>query len=124
MDGQVMTPMQAIVADAIRPDDARDPYGVAQARAKLDQAYPMLDAALDGREYDGWLAGETFTLAGCAAAPALHHADVVHPIDRAAHPALATYLDRLLARPSVARVIDEARPYRAVFPLPWPAHVA
>jgi glutathione S-transferase len=124
IDGHVMTPMQAIVFDALRPGDAKDPYGVAQARAKLDDAYVTLDAHLDGREQDGWLAGETFTLADCAAAPALHYADVLHPIDRAAHPALAAYLDRLLARPSVARVIDEARPYRELFPLPWPARVA
>jgi glutathione S-transferase len=108
MDGYVMTPMQAIVFDALRPAGDKDPYGVASARAKLD---------------GGWLAGETFTLADCAAGPALHYADVVHPIDRGAHPALSAYLERLLARPSVARVIDEARPYRELFPLPWPAHV-
>jgi glutathione S-transferase len=116
IDGHVMTPMQAIVFDALRPDGDKDPYGVANARAKLDDAYATLDGRLDG----GWLAGETFTLADCAAAPALHYADVVHPIDRGAHPALSAYLDRLLARPSVARVIDEARPYRELFPLPWP----
>jgi glutathione S-transferase len=120
IDGQVMTPMQAIVFDALRPDDAKDPFGVADARAKLDAAYATLDAHLDGE----WLAGETFTLADCAAAPALHYADVLHPIDRAAHPALAAYADRLFARPSVARVIDEARPYRPLFPLPWPERVA
>ena len=122
-DGQVMTPMTAIVADALRPDGAKDPYGVAQARAKLDHAYAMFDETLRGRGDDGWLAGESFTLADCSAAPALHYADVVHPVDREAYPALAAYLDRLVARPSVARVIDEARPYRRVFPLPWPAHV-
>jgi glutathione S-transferase len=119
IDGHVMTPMQAIVFDALRPDGDKDPYGVANARAKLDDAYAILDGRLDG----GWLAGETFTLADCAAGPALHYADVVHPIDRGAHPALSAYLERLLARPSVARVIDEARPYRELFPLPWPAHV-
>jgi len=118
IDGHVMTPMQAIVFDALRPGDAKDPYGVAQARARLDDAYSILDAQLG----DGWLAGETFTLADCAAAPALHYADVVHELDRGAHPALAAYFDRLLSRPSVARVVDEARPYRELFPLPWPTH--
>jgi glutathione S-transferase len=71
----------------------------------------------------GWL-GNTFTLADCAAAPALHYADVVHPLDRDAHPALAAYSERVLRRPSVARVVDEDRPYRELFPLPWPAHVS
>jgi glutathione S-transferase len=120
IDGQVMTPMQAIVFEALRPRDAKDPYGVAQARAKLDSAYSTLEARFDG----GWLAGETFTLADCAAAPALHYADVVHAIDRAEHPALTGYLDRLLTRPSVERVIEEARPYRELFPLPWPTRVS
>jgi glutathione S-transferase len=117
VDGHVMTPMQAIVFDALRPADAKDPYGVAQAHAKLDAAYAILDAHVGGE----WLAGDTFTLADCAAAPALHYADVLHELDREAHPALAAYFDRLFARPSVARVVDEARPYRELFPLPWPA---
>ena len=78
---------------------------------------------LDGRDHDRWLAGEAFTLADCAAAPALHYADVLHPLDRDAHPVLAAYFDRLMTRSSVARVVDDARPYRELFPLPWPEHV-
>jgi glutathione S-transferase len=123
-DGYVTTPVQKIVGDALRPADAKDPEGVDQARATLDLAYVTLERQLDGRGADRWLAGEEFTLADCSAAPALHYADVLHELDRRAHPALGAYYDRLLARPSVARVIDEARPYRPVFPLPWPAHVA
>jgi glutathione S-transferase len=84
----------------------------------------MLERQLDGRGRDGWLAGEEFTLADCSALPALHYADVLHELDRSAYRQLGAYYDRLLRRPSVARVIDEARPYRSVFPLPWPAHVA
>jgi glutathione S-transferase len=120
-DGYVATPVQRIVGDALRPDDAKDPHGVAEAYAALDLAYATLDRQLQGR--DGWLAGEDFTLADCAAAPALHYADVLSALDRDRHPALAGYLDRVFARPSVARVIEEARPYREVFPLPWPEHV-
>jgi glutathione S-transferase len=123
-DGYVATPVQTIVGDALRPPGAHDSYGVAAARATLELAYATLERQLDGREADGWLAGADFTMADCAAPPALHYADVVHPLDRDAHPALAAYLDRVLARPSVARVVEEARPYREVFPLPWPAHVA
>jgi glutathione S-transferase len=124
VDGYVATPVQTIVGDALRPSGAEDAHGVAAARAALDLAYATLERQLDGREADGWLAGGDFTVADCAAAPALHYADVVHPLDRDAHPALAAYLDRLLARRSVARVVEEARPYRELFPLPWPAHVA
>lgn len=124
IDGHVATPVQKIVGDVLRPDGAKDAHGVAEAHAALDVAYTTLDRQLEGREYDGWLADAEFTLADCSAAPALHYADAVHPLDRAAHPALSSYLDRVLARPSVARVIDEARPYRELFPLPWPEHVA
>ena len=68
-----------------------------------------------GRE---WAAGEAFTLADCAAAPALFYADWVEPIGERA--TLAAYRRRLLARPSVARCVEEARPYRAYFPLGAP----
>jgi glutathione S-transferase len=120
IDGQVMTPMQKIVADSLRPADARDPYGLQEARETLDRAYALLDDHLTG---DDWLAGGAFSLADCAAAPALFYAFVVHRWDEAALPALTAYHARLTARPSVARVIEEARPYRVVFPLPWPSDV-
>jgi glutathione S-transferase len=123
-DSDVTTPVQRIVGDALRPPDAKDPHGVSQAHATLDLAYATLDRRLNGRDQAGWLAGDEFTLADCAAAPALHYADVVHPLDRDAHPALAAYFQRVLTRPSVARVVEEARPYRQLFPLPWPEHVS
>jgi glutathione S-transferase len=123
-DGYVTTPVQTIVGDTLRPPDAKDPHGVSQAHDKLDLAYIMLDRHLTGRADDGWLAGDVFTLADCAAAPALHYADVLHPLDRDVHPSLATYFDRIFTRTSVARVVEEARPYRELFPLPWPEHVS
>lgn len=123
-DSHVATPVQRIVGNALRPADAKDPHGAAEAQLALDLAYATFDRQLNGRHHNGWLACDRFTLADCAAAPALHYADVVHPLDRSAHPALGTYLDRLLARASVARVIDEARSYRKLFPLPWPEHVS
>lgn len=115
-DNHVMTPMQTIVFDALRTDDARDPHGVAQARTALDTIYAWLDDALPGRR---WAAGEDFTLADAAAAPALFYADWVHPIgeDRAN---LKAYRARLLMRPSFARCIEDARPYRSLFPLGAP----
>jgi len=116
--------VQTIVGDALRPGDAKDPYGVAQAHRTLDLAYVTLERELNGRDHNAWLAGDAFSLADCAAASALHYADVVHPLDRDAHPALAGYFDRLFTHAAVARVIEEARPYREFFPLPWPTHVS
>ena len=120
IDGQVMTPMQKIVADRLRPEDARDPYGVEEARGTLDRAYALLERRLS----DEWLAGPAFSVADCAAAPALFYARVVHRWDEAGLPRLTGYYTRLTARPAVARVIEEARPYRVVFPLPWPDYVS
>jgi glutathione S-transferase len=120
MDGHVMTPMQKIVADSLRPEGRRDPHGVAEARAALDRAYDLLDEHLSG---GGWAAGPAFTLADCAAAPALFYARVVHRWDEERLAGLTRYFTELTARPSVAHVIEEAREYRHLFPLPWPDYV-
>jgi glutathione S-transferase len=111
-----MTPMQRIVFDRIISAPNRDPYGVQQARDLLDTAYRWLDGQMKGRE---WTAGGTFSLADCAAAPSLFYADWTHPIGEA-FANVRAYRQRLLARPSVARVVDEARPYRTLFPLGAP----
>ena len=116
-DNYLMTPMQKIVGDAIRNPDTRDPHGVGEARALLDAAYRWLDDHLAAKEKEGeWAAGAAFGLADCAAAPALLYADWAHPI-APAHARVRAYRQRLLARPSYARAVDEARPYRVVFPL-------
>ena len=111
-DNYVMTPMQKIVADRLRPDDARDARGVGEARILLGKAYAMLEERIGARQ---WAAGDDFTLADCAAAPALFYADKVEPM-RGGFPALAAYLDRLEARPSFARVLEEKEPWWHMFP--------
>ncbi len=121
IDGHVMTPMQKIVGDSLRPEGRGDPDGVTQARTALDQAYALLDEHLTG---GGWAAGAAFTLADCAAAPSLFYARVVHRWDEERLANLTRYFTKLTVRPSVARVIDEAREYRHVFPLPWPDYAA
>ena len=115
-DNYVMTPMQKIVGDALRPESARDPHGVAEARAQLDTAYQIIDRWMATRE---WAAAGQFSLADCAAAPSLFYADWVHPISDGLSHAKA-YRARLLTRASVARAVDEARPYRHFFPLGAP----
>jgi glutathione S-transferase len=112
-DNYVQTPQQKIVFDAMREAGQRDAEGVADARATLDAAYAWLERRMAGRE---WAAGDRFGLADCAAAPALFYADWTHPIG-AAFPNVRAYRGRLNARPSFARAIDEARPYRPLFPL-------
>lgn len=115
-DNYVATPQQKIVFDALRPEASRDAYGVAQAREMLDTAYAWLDRTMAGRE---WAAGAHFSLADCAAAPFLFYADWTHRIGEQ-HANVLAYRRRLLARPSFARAVDEARPFRPYFPLGAP----
>ncbi|MEP6723337.1 MAG: glutathione S-transferase family protein [Variovorax sp.] len=116
-DNYISTPQQKIVFDSIRPAESRDAYGANEARTMLDTAYRWLDRTLaDGRE---WATGAQFSMADCAAAPALFYADWTHAIaPDFAH--VHTYRRRLLARPSFARAVNEARPFRAYFPLGAP----
>lgn len=111
-DDYIMTPMQSIVADAMRPAEAKDALSVDQAHTMLVKTYNWLNAKLDGRE---WAASNRFTIADCSAAPSLFYSDWVHPIPET-HTNLKQYRARLLNRPSVKRVVDEARPFRAYFP--------
>lgn len=115
-DLHVMSPQQQAVVGAISGDPVKRADGLAFAAEKLALAYDWLDEALAGRK---WATGDDFTMADCAAAPSLFYADWTHPIpDRCA--TLRAYRARLLARPSVARAVDEARPYRSLFPLGAP----
>lgn len=116
-DNYISTPQQKIVFDRLRPEAARDPHGVAEARTMLDTAYAWLEQQMQGRE---WATGDHFSLADCAAAPFLFYADWTHPIADA-FPTVKAYRQRLLTRPSFARAVDEARPYRDFFPLGAPA---
>jgi glutathione S-transferase len=111
-DNYVHTPQQRIVDVALK----RDTTQVEPLREKLERAYGMLNSRLEGRQ---WAAGEEFSLADCGAAPALLYADWTHAIPKNLTN-LWGYRDRLLARPSYARALDEARPYRHMFPLGAP----
>lgn len=108
-DDYVAVPMQRIVAEHFRGENEADPRGVADARAILNRSYRWLEDRIGG----GWAAGGDFSIADCAAAPALFYADWVHAIPGER---LRAYRARLLAHPAVARVVDEARPFRSFFP--------
>jgi glutathione S-transferase len=111
-DHYVNDPMGKVVTDRIRPAGRNDPHGVEEARALLRTSLGMVEAEMAGRT---WAVGEAFTMADCAAAPALFYADKVMPFS-ATHPHAAAYLGRLKQRPSFARVLAEAGPYFEMFP--------
>jgi glutathione S-transferase len=117
-DQNLATPMQKIVGDQLRPEGRNDPEGVAEARRLLDTAYGVLDARLADRP---WAGGATFSVADCATFPALFYTRAIHRWDGDAHANITRYYHDLLARPSIARGVEEARPFRHLFPLPWPA---
>jgi glutathione S-transferase len=111
-DRYVHEPMQKIVTDRVRPAGTRDPYGVKQARETLLVSYPMIEEDMRRKE---WAMGDAFTLADCAAFPALFYANKVEPF-AGKYPNVTRYLERLSARPSVMRVLKEAGPYFKFFP--------
>ncbi|RJF90365.1 glutathione S-transferase family protein [Sphingomonas cavernae] len=110
-DNFVMTPVQTIVFDRIRPDGAHDDFGVERMRQRLDKAYGWLEGEIG----EHWAGGDVFTLADCAASPSLFYASKIQPL-AGRFPKVAAYLARLEARPAITRVREEARPYWYMFP--------
>jgi glutathione S-transferase len=115
-DQYISDAVQAIVSDTI--DERFDERAAGRARDRLDMAYGMLESQLAALEF---LAGDAFTIADCAAAPGLFYTLAIHPWEEGTHPRLTRYYRALAHRPSFAKVIEGARPYRHLFPLPWPA---
>ena len=110
-DLYVHLPMQKIVGDRLRPAGAKDPHGVAEARAQLRTSYAMIETQMAG---GGWAMGGDFSLADCAASPSLFYGNQVEPFSEFKN--VSAYLERLKARPSFARVLKEAEPYFQFFP--------
>jgi glutathione S-transferase len=115
-DLHVMDAAQHAVNGALTGDPVKRAEGVALSKEKLERAYGWLEGELAGRT---WAAGESYTLADCAASPSLFYADWVHEIS-GDYPVLRAYRTRLLARPSFARAVDDARYFRPYFPLGAP----
>ncbi|MBN9004473.1 MAG: glutathione S-transferase family protein [Rhizobiales bacterium] len=111
-DLYVHLPTQAIVGNRLRPAGAKDPHGLEEAKARLRTCYDMIEAEMAAKQ---WGMGESFTIADCSASPSLYYANRVLPF-RDTHRHVAAYLDRLMARPAFARVLDEAKPYAHLFP--------
>ncbi|MBM7118339.1 glutathione S-transferase family protein [Archangium primigenium] len=115
-DLHVMNAAQHAVDGALTGNPVKRQEGQALAEKKLEVSYAWLEGKLAGRT---WAAGADFTLADCAAAPSLFYADWTHRISEA-YPVLRAYRTRLLGRPSFARAVEEARPFRPLFPLGAP----
>ncbi|HEY4366625.1 MAG TPA: glutathione S-transferase family protein [Steroidobacteraceae bacterium] len=115
-DLHVMNVVQHAVNGALTGDPVKRMEGLAFTEKKLELAYAWLEGQLAGRK---WAAGADFTLADCAAAPSLFYADWTHRIS-GEYPVLRAYRTRLLAHPSFARAVDEARSFRSLFPLGAP----
>jgi len=111
-DLYVDVPMQKVVGDRLRSAGSKDPFGVEQARAALQTAYGMIDQDMTSKT---WAMGDSFSMADCAAAPALYYANLVAPFGET-YKNVEKYFERLMVRPSFARVVKEAEPYRAMFP--------
>lgn len=111
-DLAIHVPMQKIVGDWLRPADARDPVGVAAARARIATGYDIIEREFAGRR---WALGDRFSMADCAAAPALYYSRLVEPFSLR-HGVAGAYFERLMQRPSVARTVREGDPYRHMFP--------
>ena len=111
-DFYVQEPMQKIVGDRLRPPDKTDPFGVEQARAQLRNSYAIIEQDMQAKT---WAMGDAFTMADCAASPALFYANKVEPFGDG-YATVKRYHDRLIQRPSFARVIEEAQPYFKFFP--------
>lgn len=115
-DLHVMDAAQHAVNGAISRDEVKQRDGLALSKVKLERAYGWLEQDMKGKT---WAAGDSFTMADCAAAPSLFYADWVHEIPQELK-TLRAYRKRLLARPSFARAVEEARPFRHLFPLGAP----
>jgi glutathione S-transferase len=110
-DLYLQVPMQKVVGDRNRPAGKKDPHGVEDARRLIATSYDVLEDQLGARAF---AVGDTFSMADCAAAPALYYAAKNVPLDR--HPRTAAYLERLQQRPSFARALREAEPYFHLYP--------
>jgi glutathione S-transferase len=113
VDLYLHTPMQKFAADRLRPADQKDPYGVEEARRAFHAALEIFESQLADKT---WVMGEQFTMADCAAAPALFYGDIFYGPLQQSHVRAASYLERLVSRPAYARVLREAKPFMHLLP--------
>lgn len=107
-DNYVQGPMQDIVNDKLRGTNG----DLSSARSTLETAYAMIDRQVASKD---WCVGKDFSMADCAAAPALFYASTLQAFPHH-YVNLSAYFERLMNRPSVRRVLEEAKPYFSFYP--------
>ncbi|HJS89820.1 MAG TPA: glutathione S-transferase family protein [Steroidobacteraceae bacterium] len=112
-DNYLHTPMQKFAADRLRPEGKKDPYGLEESKVLFVKALGLIEGEMRNKT---WAMGEAFTLADCAAAPALFYGNRFFGPFRDTHPNAMAYLDRLMARRSYARALEEAKPFMHLLP--------
>ncbi len=76
-DLHVHVPMQKVITDRLRPEGKNDPHGVEDARALIKTALGMIEEDMAAKT---WAMGEDFSMADCAAAPALFYTNMIVPL--------------------------------------------
>jgi glutathione S-transferase len=110
-DLYVNEPMVKIFFDGRRPEGQKDPIGVQQAKDRLETAFAMTDEEMANKT---WATGDMFSMADCAAAPALNYCRMIHPFANK-YKNVSAYCNRLTERPSFQRAVKEAEPYLKAF---------
>lgn len=113
-DLSIHVPMQKVITDRLRPKGQNDTLGVEQARGVLQAALGIADRLMAKRT---WAAGESFSIADCAAGPTLFYVNMAVAPLAGSYANVAAYLDRLTRRPSFARALDDAKPYLKYVPM-------
>ncbi len=91
-----------------KPEDQRDQELIDRNRERIDTVYRFMENHF---EKATWACGDSFSMADCAAAPALFYARQLAPFD--GRPNIQAYWRRLEARPSYQKVAEEAAPHLA-----------
>ena len=114
-DNYIATPQGKFVFDSLRPAESRDPLEL--RKHARDWRRPIVGSTRLWRNASGLQA--TSSASPIVPPPSLFYADWTHPVPEHLTN-LRSYRRRLLARPSFACVVEEARPYRHLFPLGAP----
>jgi glutathione S-transferase len=108
MDLYLIEPIRVLREESEKPSRERNSERAERAREQVKAVYEFLEHELDGQS---WANGEEFSLADCTAAAALSYAEPL--LSYASYPRMVEYVARLEQRPSVRRLREEIKAFRA-----------